>query len=73
MNHIATGRALSLGGRTTPSSSWETATAMKMAVVSMEMTPGAIPRPGRVPEQELLTPETRSRDGCGAAEVFLEY
>ena len=46
---------------------------MKMAVVSMEMTPGAIPRPGRVPEKELLTPETRSRDGDGAAEVFLEY
>ena len=46
---------------------------MKMAVVSMEMIPGAIPRPGGVPEQELLTPKTRSRDGDGAAEVFLEY
>ena len=43
------------------------------AVELMEMTPGANPRPGRVPEQELLTPETRSRDGDGAAEVFLEY
>ena len=31
--------------------------AMKMAVESMEMTPGAIPRPGRVPEQRLLSPE----------------
>ena len=30
---------------------------MKMAVVSMEMTPGAIPRPGRVPKQRLLSPE----------------
>ena len=30
---------------------------MKMAVVSMEMTPGAIPRPGGVPEQRLLSPE----------------
>jgi hypothetical protein len=42
-------------GRTTPSSSWETATSMEMAVKliemavesmeSMEMAPGAIPRP----------------------------
>jgi hypothetical protein len=31
--------------------------AMKMAVESMEMAPGAIPRPGRVPEQRLLSPE----------------
>ena len=43
------------------------------AVASMEKAPGVNPRPGRVPEQELLTPETRSRDGDGAAEVFLEY
>ena len=43
------------------------------AVESMEMAPGVNPRPGRVPEQELLTPETRSRDRDGAAEVFLEY
>ena len=43
------------------------------AVESMEMAPGVNPRPGRVPKQELLTPETRSRDGDGAAEVFLEY
>jgi hypothetical protein len=28
-----------------------------MAVVSMEMVPGAIPRPGRVPEQRLLSPK----------------
>ena len=28
------------------------------AVESMEMAPGVNPRPGRVPEQELLTPET---------------
>ena len=39
----------------------------------MEKAPGVDPRPGRVPEQELLTPETRSRDGDGTAEVFLEY
>ena len=42
-------------------------------VEAVEMAPGVNPRPGRVPEQELLTPETRSRDGDGAAEVFLEY
>ena len=34
---------------------------MKMAMESMEMAPGKIPRPGRVPEQDLLTPETRFR------------
>ena len=32
--------------------------AMEMAVESMEMAPGAIPRPGRVPEQRLLSPES---------------
>ena len=47
--------------------------AMKMAVVSMEMTPGAIPRPGGVPEQRLLSPETEFRDGGGAPGVFLEF
>ena len=31
---------------------------MEMAVKSMAMAPGAIPRPGRVPEQRLLSPET---------------
>ena len=37
------------------------------AVESMEMAPGVNPRPGRVPEQELLTPETclRWRRSCG--------
>ena len=28
------------------------------AAWSMEMAPGVNPRPGRVPEQDLLTPET---------------
>ena len=36
---------------------------MEMAVESMEMAPGAIPRPGRVPEQRLLSPETCFGDG----------
>jgi hypothetical protein len=44
-------------GRTTRSSSWETATAMRMAVESMEMALRAIPYPGRVPEQRLLSPK----------------
>ena len=44
---------------------------MKMAVVSMEMTPGAIPRPGGVPEQRLLSPKTCLRDG-GGTELFVE-
>ena len=30
---------------------------MEMAVESMEMAPGAFPRPGRVPEQRLLSPD----------------
>jgi hypothetical protein len=60
MNHIATGRALSPGGELLPPHQ-ETATAMKMAVESMEMAPGAIPHPGRVPEQRLLSPKLRLR------------
>ena len=41
--------------------------AMKMAVASMEVTPGAIPRPGGMPEQRLLSPEIclRRRRSCG--------
>ena len=37
------------------------------AVESMEMAPGVNPCPGRVPEQELLTPKTclRWRRSCG--------
>jgi hypothetical protein len=40
---------------------------MKMAVESMETAPGAIPYPGRVPEQRLLSPEIglRWRQRCG--------
>ena len=34
---------------------------MEMAVESMEMAPGAISRPGRVPEQRLLSPESHLR------------
>jgi hypothetical protein len=40
---------------------------MNMAVESMEMALGAIPHPGRVPEQRLLSPEIglRWRRRCG--------
>jgi hypothetical protein len=40
---------------------------MEIAVESMEMAPGAIPHPGRVPEQRLLSPEIglRRRRRCG--------
>jgi hypothetical protein len=41
-------------------------TAME-ATVSMEMAPGALPHPGRVPEQKLLSPEIHRwrRRSCG--------
>ena len=34
---------------------------MEMVVESMEMAPRSIPRPGKVPEQRLLSPESRLR------------
>jgi hypothetical protein len=34
---------------------------METAEMAMEMAPGALPRPGRVPEQRLLSPEIRRR------------
>jgi hypothetical protein len=54
-------------GRTTPFSSWETATSIKMAVESMEMALGAIPHPGRVPERRILSPKIglQWRRRCG--------
>jgi hypothetical protein len=42
-----------------------------MAVESMEMAPGAIPHPSRVPKQRLLSSELVF-DGGGAAELYLE-
>ena len=44
---------------------------MKMAVELMEMDPGAIPRPGRVPEQRLLSPEL-GLAMTAATELFVE-
>jgi hypothetical protein len=44
---------------------------MKMAVESMEMAPGAIPCPGRVPEQRFLSPKLVF-DGGGAVELFVD-
>ena len=46
--------------------------AMKMAVESMEMAPGSIPRPGKVPEQDLQTPDTEFRGG-GARRCIREF
>ena len=45
---------------------------MMEAVALMEMAPGAIPRPGRAPEQDLLTPETEFRGG-GARGYIREF
>ena len=40
---------------------------METVEMAMEMAPGALPRPGRVPEQRLLSPEIRRRRrrSCG--------
>ena len=43
---------------------------MKTAVESMEMAPGAIPRPGRVPEQSFCPPKFVG-DGGGVVELFV--
>ena len=45
---------------------------MVMAVESMEMAPGAIPRPGRVPEQRLLSPETCFRLAAELRDFFVD-
>ena len=44
---------------------------MEMAVESMEMALGAIPRPGRVPEQSFCPPNLVC-DGGGVAELFVD-
>ena len=49
-NHIATSTRPQPCGGTTPASSWEVATSMKMV-------PGALPHLGRVPEPRLPSPE----------------
>ncbi|KAK1668997.1 hypothetical protein QYE76_057156 [Lolium multiflorum] len=54
------------------SSSWETTAVMKMAVVSMEMPSGALPRPGGVPEQRLLDDVLRRVRGV-VPEVYEEW
>ena len=95
INHIATGRALSLGGdyshmvmvstldgevdeevqpgeETTDRCSHGAAAALEMAMESMEMAPGALPRPDGVPEQRFCPPKLVV-DGGGAAELFVEY
>jgi hypothetical protein len=50
--------------------------AIEMAVESMDMAPGAIPRPDRVPEQRLLSPKIglRWRQRCRTLRgLMLDY
>ena len=71
MNHIATAEP-SAPGVNYSLLIMETAMAVKMAVeTAVEMTPGAIPRPGRAPEQRLLSPELEFRDGGGSGRFSL--
>ena len=70
INHIATGMSPQPRWRTTPSSSWEREMAMKMAPVVMKMAPRALPHPGRVPEQRLLSPEMEFQMAAEHGVVF---
>ena len=45
---------------------------MEMAVELMEMTPRAIPRPGRVPKQRLMSPELVFLVAAELRDSFLE-
>ncbi|KAK1607990.1 hypothetical protein QYE76_031663 [Lolium multiflorum] len=46
--------------------------AVEMAAVSMEKPSGALPRPGGVPEQRLLSPRSWLRDGGGSGRKDVE-
>ena len=70
IDHIATGMSPQPRWRTTPSSSWERETVMKMAPVLMKMALGALPHPGWVPVQRLLSPETEFRMAAEHRVVF---
>jgi hypothetical protein len=71
MNHIATGRALIPGGELLPPHHrrqqgwwrwrWGRWRRRRQRWRPMEMAPGALPHPGRVPEQRLLSPKIRRR------------
>src|SRR3954468_13945960 len=54
--HIATGRALSLEEELLPPHHGNQQRCWRWWWRSMEMAPGALPRPGRVPEQTLSVP-----------------
>ncbi|KAK1684037.1 hypothetical protein QYE76_044885 [Lolium multiflorum] len=45
---------------------------VEMAAVSMEKPSGALPRPGGVPEQRLLSPRSWLRDGGGSGRYLME-
>ena len=64
INHIATGRAVSLGGELLPPHQ-ESATAMKMAVESMEMAFGGNSPSRQGAGTEISVPRTRVDDGGG--------
>ena len=73
MNHIATAEP-SAPGVNYSLLIMEAAMAVKMAVeTAVEMAPGAIPRPGRVPEQRLLSPELEFRDVAAPLESFWSF
>ena len=73
MNHIATAEP-SASGVDYSLLIMEAAMAVKMAVeTAVEMPPGAIPRPGRVPEQRLLSPELEFRDVAASLESFWSF
>src|SRR3954465_3710684 len=65
--HIATGRSLSLEEELLTPHHGNQQRRWRWWWRSMEMAPGAIPRPGRVPEQRLLSLESplRWRRRCG--------
>ena len=73
INHIATGRALSPGGELLPPHHGSSNVDGDGGGVDGDAFRGAIPRPGGVPEQRLLSPETEFRDGGGVPGVFLEF
>src|SRR4051812_40289404 len=71
--HIDIGRALSLEGELLPPHHGNQQRRWRWWWRSMEMAPGAIPRPDRVPEQRLLSPESplRWRQCCKSFRGFL--
>ena len=72
MNHIATVEP-SASGENYSLLIMETAMAMKMAVVSMEMTPGAIPRPAACRNRNFCPPKRSFAMAAASLESFWSY